>query len=825
MGELPRSRVALIALISLLTICFQLLLTKVLAFVFWNHLVYLAISLALLGYGAASTALAVRRDSDWKENSDTFLSKNLAAFSAAAVVGLALLRFFDLDALDSLATAASGRPDAVLLLLAAYSIFVLPFFFAGNVVVGLFVFHPGHANRLYFADLVGAAVGCVVFLPLIRWSGALGGALLCAAAALLWSAWIEHRQPRRAWSRVWVYGLSTLALLVVYPFRDDVFALKVDRAKVLSVALRENPSSKVEHTAWDVVTRVDVVGGDGDGMGIGWSKVRGNDKLVTFDGDAVSHIPERSRSFPSDEQVAHFQKNSHYIRLVPGAVGGDHLIIGVGGGPDISTSLLMQARSVTAVEINGALIRALKGKFSEFGGRIALRENVRLVHSEGRSYLRREDRKFDFIHMSGTDTFTALSTGAYALAENFLYTKEAIREYYDHLSDDGRLLILRWFFSGHPRESLRLFSTMLEALRDAGVEEPLQHVFVARAIWSPEFSPGLTVLSKRPIDAAAARAMLEDVKGHSSLRPVYAPLPPRTWDESFIPEARIYAQLATAFALGREKEFYEAYPFDVEPVDDDRPFFFNYYKLSRLFESGASVARSTGPIHGYWGYFVFGLVLLYAGFAVLLFIWLPLWRFRKDGLRGRGNLRAAGYFCALGLGFIMLEISLMQKLALFLGHPMYSIATVLASLLLFAGLGSHLAGRWRERARTGILVAFVGAAATSLIFLAGGNALLDALLGLDLWLRIASASVIVAPFGLFLGFFFPLGLTIIERRDPRFVPWAWGINSGFTVIGSVLAIIIAMAVGFAAVVTLVVAIYGAGVLAMLSYERDVETST
>lgn len=837
-GGAPLSRLLLIALVSLVTLVFQLLLTKLLAFVFWNHVVYLVITVALLGYGASSTLIAVKRTRILAMEPARFIAGNLVLCAATGLLALVGLRFLDLNPGQLLLRFDPNFLRSVALLLAdlfvyanvefagsalplllAYLVFTLPFFFAGNVIVYLFVVHPADASRLYCYDLAAAALGALAFVPLISTAGALGGILLCAVALLLGAAAILGAELRKPGMKV-LFGAAVAlaaATLAAYPARDAIFALKVDSEKVLGQALARNANALREFSKWDVISRVDVVSNEIGGLDLGWAKVAASDKLVTFDGDAVSHIPRRSRDFPTARDIAAFERDSELMPLLRGAVGGDHLIIGLGGGPDLSLSLMMRARSITGVEINRALIGAIRGTFADFGGQIANREHVRIVHSEGRSFLRREPQRYDLIYMAGTDTFTALATGAYTQAENFLYTKEAIRDYYEHLSDDGSLYILRWFFSVHPRETLRLFATVLEALRDAGVEHPERHVYIARAVWTPTFSPGLTVVRKKPMSDAEAVAMLQAISAHPGLKPVYLPVPTERWTADFIPESRYFGALRDKFCQGRQGEFYDGYVYDVEPTSDDRPFFFKYYKLSRLLQIGPVAASATGPIHGYWPYFVFVLVLCSASLAVGLFIWLPLWKFRREGLYGRGSGWAALYFAALGIGFIMLEVSLMQKFALFLGHPMYSIAAVLAAMLFFAGLGSLASGRWRARPQRGILWAFGALALLIALFLAGFDPLTRAVLGWDLWARVAVAVAVIAPIAFTLGHFFPLGLYLVEARQPDYVPWAWGINSGFTVIGSVLSVMIAMAAGFTAVIALVALVYAAGVASFARY--------
>lgn len=813
-----KSRLFAILLVSLLTLAFQLLLTRLLAFVFWHHLVYLIISIALLGYGVSSTLLAIAYERVRALPESVFLGLNLALFAASGLAGLFFLNVLDVDLVDFVQGSLADVAASALPLLLAYLVFLLPFFFAGNVVVYLFFAYPGAANRLYFYDLVGAALGCLLYVPLIRHAGAVGGILLCLLAAVAGSAAVLWEGRSRRGGRLLLAAAAALAAALVALYPGRVFQPTPDSAKLLARAFdpEKNPSSRLEHSAWDVVTRVDVVSGGDAPIDLDWTQIIPGHKLVTFDGDAVSHIPGHSADFPTAVDVAEFEANSHYMPLLGDTRGGDHAVIGLGGGPDLATSLLLRPRSITGVEINAALIEALTTRFADFGGRLFQRPQVRIVHSEGRSFLRRERRSFDLIFMSGVDTFTALNTGAYVLAENYLYTVEAIRDYTSHLTAGGKLFILRWLLPSKPRETLRLFATVLESLGESGVESPHRHVLVLA--YQRGFSPGITLVKKSPYTEEECRRILDAIASrHPDFRFLYLPLPVATWARAAAPEARYFIGLEQAYRAGQEEVFFDRYPFDVEPVRDDRPFFFKYYKLSTLFRDTWQAFVSTGPVHGYWSYLVFLLILVTAAAAVALFIWAPLARYRRAGLESRDSALATLYFAALGLGFIMLEIVLMQKFALFLGHPMYSITTVLGGVLLGAGVGSRAAERWAETPARGVSLAFAGVTATVLLLAFTADPALDALLGLDLPLRIAVCAAAVAPLAFFLGFFFPLGLRVVTRRDARYVPWAWGINAGFTVIGSILAILAAMAVGFDTVMLLAAAIYGAGVLAIRRY--------
>ena len=535
-------------------------------------------------------------------------------------------------------------------------------------------------------------------------------------------------------------------------------------------------------------------------------------------------MTELNSDFPSEEDIIrHSNTDFQGLMLGEQVRGGNHLIIGLGGGPDIMRSLLNGAHSITAVDINESLLKQMATRFASYSGDIFNRPNVHLVHSEGRSYLHRHKdagQKFDLIQMTGVDTFTALNTGAYTLAENHLYTVEAIKDYYASLSDNGVLSIHRWFNDGKPRETFRLFATIFQALRELRVEHPEQHVAVIYG------RSGITYLKKQSISRDEAenlflqskiRPMFETQENVDGLMPLQAVYLPHLQPSGNHQSTHYFQAFADAFSSNNEQAFYESYIYDIRPSYDDKPFFFNYYKIHDIFVGSLGSIFSTGPIQGYWPYLVLALIFISASAAVAFFIIFPLYLLAKEGIQEKGTRLATVYFSSIGLGFIMIEIAMMQKLALLLGHPSYSIATVLGGLLAFSGMGSLSTGYFSVFDKKNIqllmvlaLVAYFG------VFLSFGDDLISHCLGLDLSGRILVALAIIAPIGFALGIFFPMGLRFISIWSPQFIPWAWGVNSGFTVIGSVAAIALAMWVGFSAVLLLSCLFY---ITAALSLRR------
>ncbi|MBI5493468.1 MAG: hypothetical protein HY904_00475 [Deltaproteobacteria bacterium] len=784
------TRLVLAFFIGLSTLCLELLLTRILAFVYWHHVVYLIVTLALLGYGAASSALTVHR-SRLPADLRPVIAGGLLLYAGTAVGAVYAVEPMDMMAL--------GMARSALWLVSTYLVCALPFFFAGVALVCLFLAEPERAHRLYAADLVGAALGCGAFVVGVGPLGAPRAVAAVVGLVVLVAGPLCRAVPARPGR--WLAGAWVLDMVVVVAALVRPPVIGTDPLKTLGNALSTefNADAHIERTEWDVVARVDVVAAE-ESIRTSWGKWGRGSRLITFDGDAVSAADPRTGLFPTVAEQEGAARVSLANALAPGLRGGDHLVIGLGGGVDIARSLALGAAHIDAVDINAALLRLMSGPYAQAGGGLFTRPEVRLHHSDGRSFLRRAAGRYHLIQMTGVDTFTAMSTGAYVLAENYLYTVEAVMDYYRHLAPGGVACIARWFFPGRPRETLRLVSVALEALRREGVAEPHRHIVVTRGFMAT------TCIRRDPLtddDVAALRLRLD--RHELEEAPIYLPSGPAPT----APEAAVYAELVTRFGDGTLAGFLDDYEFDVSPVTDDRPFFFSYYKLGTLLHSASGTLAGSNPVHGYWPYLVFGATTLAVFLAVLAFILVPLLSTRA-ALRRRGGHLVLAYFGALGLGFMMLEIAIMQHMALFVGHPMYSISAVLGSMLLFTGVGSALAERSHAEPRRFLLLALAGAAAGLAVLLTVAPVVMSAAVASSLGGRLLAVALLVAPLSVCLGTFFPTGLRLVSRMDPGLAPWAWGINSGATVMGSILAIVLAMQLGFGAVFACAGVIYAAG---------------
>ncbi len=507
-------------------------------------------------------------------------------------------------------------------------------------------------------------------------------------------------------------------------------------------------------------------------------------------------------------------------------VGKEHariLIIGSGAGREVLEGLYYGASSITAVEINPIINDIVTRRMSQYWGGLFEQPEVRLITEDGRSFVRRSNEKYDAIISVQTMTDTALASGALTMSESYMLTIEAFEDYFDHLTPDGVLLITRPVF-----QIPKLFVTAREVFDRRGLGNPANHLF---AFEGPVSSFGhrkflsAFLFKKSPFSEAEIREMKERL-GVNRSHPSTGDLSPEIYYSPFddpqdSSQNSFRAQLTELATAPHYREICEASSMLLSPATDDCPFFNQNVRLSSLrpwvfhnvLAAGARGNVDSQPVAE-----TMIVVLLFQaiGIAAVLIL-LPLERFSMQGLRMPGRWAFLTYFAAVGLGFIMIEIVLLQRFILFLGQPIYTFAVVLASLLIFTGAGSYAASLFRESTRRVLL----GIHLTILIAIGAALLLtpwvLYSTLGLSLPWRVAIAAALVAPLGVILGMPFPTGLRIVASEASPLVPWAWGVNGFFTVIGSIIAMILGMALGFTAVLMLAGACYLGALVAITAY--------
>lgn len=780
-----------IFLLSLATLLLELTLTRVLSVTLWYHFGFLIISTALLGFGISGVVLTLWRSLRERATLDRTLAALSIAFGVATIIGFWLMQRIPFDPFSE---ATTWR--LIFLMPLYYIVLTTPFFFSGLAIGLLLTRGSQEINRLYAVDLVGAGVGCAAIAAVMPQFGGSGSVAVVATIGLLAATVFGFAQARRLAVTGAVLGLFTIILAF---FADQVLPIAVTLNKRHPLLPQQTKRAPL-YTAWNTFSRIDVYelpampheGWPDAGFGI-----------IIDNGTAGTGIGDLSGGVRN-----YLVQSSHYRPLGVAYIGKDHpkvLIIGSGAGPEVLEALYFGASSITAVEINPIINDIVLRRMSEKWGGLFEQPEVQLVTDEGRSFLRRTKERYDVIISVQTVSNSAIASGALSLTENYLFTREAFEDYLDHLTPHGILWITR-----PPTQVARLFATARDVFERRDLGSPADHLcaFVVPVLpWGPRQPLSAFLFKKSPLTpddlvAIKERLGVDRVKSASGKRNL-----PKILYSSVEPQpGSINHSILTAPDLDA---FYAAQPLVYSPATDDRPFFNQQRKWSNLW-LGSWFATGMTP-----GAESTLLILLVQSIVIAAgLILLPLAYFAWQGLRATGSWGFLVYFAGLGLGFIMIEITLLQRFTLYLGQPVYTFAVVLACLLVFTGLGSYVASRFSVRSArvfgfitVGILAAItVTAFVTPVVF--------SHTLGLILPWRISIAVVLLAPLGILLGMPFPTGMRVVDNKAPELFPWAWGVNGFFTVIGSVGAMLLGITFGFMVVLAIAGGCYLAAMIAI-----------
>jgi hypothetical protein len=790
-----------IALISAATLLLELALLRVFAVQQFYHFAFMAISLALLGAGASGSLLSVR--------GRPFRPAGLGIAFAVTTVGAYLV--INYIPFDSFSIAWDRRQ---ILFLAIYFLAAAaPFIFAG-LAVGSELMRAGPASRshmIYGASLLGSAAGSLGSLVALALVGDAGTVLLAAIfgalAGLIFALSPPPLQegPAKVSRRLAATSAALIfvgsALLFVRP---DFMALRLSPYKTLPI-LSQAVDSEHVLTAWSATARIDVVETNTIHVmpGLSLSSPVGVPPQagLLLDGDNLMPITLLSPDAPEAATLADHVPLGLAYRLRPG---GRTLIVEAGTGMDVFLALAAGAVTVTAVEDNGLIIETVRDRYGAETGHLFDRPDVTVVEQSGRVFVRRPAVSgYEIIVVSLTDPHRPVTSGAYSLTEDYVYTVEAFRDYLAALDDDGLLVVTRWL-QWPPSEAPRTFGAIAEALRADG-RDPASHLIAFRTLRTVTI-----IATPRPFTAGEieqVRSFLQD-RGYDGI--AYPGIRADELNRYNILQEDAYHDLFVRI-LAEPEAVYTAYRFDIRPPRDDHPFFFHFFKWRQTPEILATLGQTWQPFGGS-GYFVLVALLILVAVAALVLIVAPLFFLRRSGRRRvtgvpRWRLRVFVYFSGLGLAFLFVEVPLAQRFILILREPVIALSVVIFTILLFSGLGSLTVRRWSLRRG---LAALVVVALFYPLLLPSFDALA---LRLGDAARILATMLALAPLGYLMGLPFAGGLRLVEEIDPSLVPWAWAINGSFSVISSVLAVMLALTWSLSAVLYLGAAAYALAWLA------------
>ncbi len=811
-----------IACSSAAALIFEIALTRIFAVTQFYHFAFMAVSLALLGYGASGSILTVF---------PTLAQPRYWAVFAFAQSLATLIAYLLANALpfDSYSIAWDARQVVYLAL--SYVALVTPFFFAGMVmgaVLSRHVIATIASHHAYAANLIGSGAGCLLALAGLSAWGGVGVIVFAALVAMVAALGFQLASDRQPIGFIAI-SLGAIALFTFWVFRPpDQFELRLSPYKDLSAALRY-PGAQIVSTAWNASSRVDHVQSEGirslPGLSFTFRGSPPHQDGLTFDGDDLTPIPLIDQS---QATFAPYLLMSLPFKLRPG---GETLILEPRGGLDIFLARINGSRSITAVEPNELAPAAAAAVYAD--------PRTRVIVDEPRAYVERTADQFDVIDLALTAPYRPVTSGAYSLAEDYRLTVEAFEQYLARLKPAGVFVALRWLQTP-PSEETRLIALAAEAVRRSGAD-PLRSIVALRGYST------VLLLVKRGEFTSDELQMIRAFAGTRRFDLITAPdLQPGESNRYNVLPVDHYARL-TQQILADPARVYTAYAFDITPPTDDHPFFTHFFKWSQAPEVFATLGLTWQPFGGA-GYFVLIVLLAFSVIAAFVLIVAPLLRphprparslpvglsrKQKESFRERGDpvpplptyalqtgrggwgVRAwtFAYFGLLGIGFLFVEIPLIQYFILLVGRPTIAFAVVLFALLIASGLGSLASRRVPWLISALVLTGFIALYPTLI------RALTNAILLAPIEVRVIGGALALVPLGFLMGTLFPKGVAYLEERAPALIPWAWGINGATSVISAIASALLALTFGFAFVMACGAACYGLGALLVSGTKR------
>jgi hypothetical protein len=745
-----------IFLIALSGLVLEVAITRIFSAAIWYHFAFVAVSVALLGLGASGLVVQYRvkkLKGKWAEDLTIFSAWGITIF-----VPVSLL------VMHALASQVIYLPLFMIL-------FSVPFFLVGIIIAAAFNAFASVAGRLYAADLIGASVGAVLVVLFLVLAGGEGATLIVGLVAAI-GATLFSRIAKSVKKVVVSLGFVGFAIsLILLNMITPIFAIPTDPTaqKDLPIYLREHPGSQIVQTEWNSFSRIDVVEGGSGGEGLV--------AKLFIDGGAGTNIISWDGSIESRQELSTWMQYLPFKMMQEPKV----LVIGSGGGRDVVASLVSGSKDVTAVEINPIIYETVRG-YGERAGDVYSHEYVRSYVDEGRSFITRSSEKYDIIYVPFVDTWASVSSGGLSVSENFLYTLEGFQQYYDHLTDTGKIVTVRWLI-----DAPRFITTYAKLLEENGIPRDQLHrhlIMVTSDSYTHDPSVTMVVFSKAPFTNDEIRFLSESFSDYD-YKPILIP-------------GQVMQEPYSALLSGQVEleEFYEMFETKVYPVTDDNPYFLS-------FEKPLPVAVE---------------ILLYASVAIVaIFLLVPLTWIRGGVLRSaegqstrKSELRISSmipYFAALGTGFILIELALLQKLILLMGNPTMTFALLLFTILLSSGSGSLLSSRIAKNNMKNLVFVIAGIAALGISYVVFLPPIIYSTIDESVEVKAAVSIAVLTPIGFLMGMPLPTGMRLLKVHRPEYIPWMWAINGAFSVLGAVLAIAIGIMYGSSYAIVLGILVY------------------
>jgi hypothetical protein len=745
-----------IFLIALSGLVLEVSITRIFSAAIWYHFAFVAVSVALVGLGASGLVVQHRvkkLKGKWAED--------LTIFSAWGITIFIPITLFVMHALAS----------QVLYLPLFMILFSVPFFLVGIIISAAFNAFASVAGRLYAADLIGASAGALLVVLFLVLTGGEGATLIVGLIAAIGASIFSRIAKNIKKTIVSLMFVAFALSLIFLNHATQIFAIPTDPTaqKDLPIYLREHPGSKIVKTEWNSFSRIDVVEGGTGGEGLV--------AKVFIDGGAGTNIISWDGNTESRQELSTWMQYLPFKMMQDPKV----LVIGSGGGRDVVASLVSGSKDVTSVEINPIIYETVKS-YGDRAGNVYSHEYVRSYVDEGRSFITRSSENYDIIYVPFVDTWASVSSGGLSVSENFLYTLEGFQQYYDHLTDRGKIVTVRWLI-----DAPRFISTYAKLLEQNGIPQDQLHrhlIMVTSDSYTQDPSVTMVIFSKSPFTDEEIRFLSQSFSQYD-YKPILIP-------------GQIMREPYSALLTGQINldQFYNMFETKVYPVTDDNPYFLSFEKpLPSAVE-----------------------ILLYASIGIVaIFLLVPFAWIRRRGGGGekegsirKGELKIATvipYFAALGMGFILIELALLQKLILLMGNPTMTFALLLFTLLISSGLGSLISSRIAKNNMKNLVFVIGGIAALGILYVLFLPPIIYSTIAESMEVKAAVSIAILAPIGFLMGMPLPTGMRLLKVHRPDYIPWMWAINGAFSVLGAVLAIALGIMYGSSLAMILGILIY------------------
>lgn len=790
-----RSTAWAIGILSAAILAYEIALMRVLSIIQWYHFAYMIISVALLGVGASGTFLSL------------FLGPFTRNFESIFGLCIALcavtmaLSFFISQHIPFAPYLLVWQHKEVLHLAIFYLILFIPFFLGATAIGLAFVKYRERIGRLYFANLLGSGLGgafgviLMFLISPVRVPIAISGIAIVAAALVI---------PRSRCFSLFTTLSLLLGVLLVYLFGiANPIELRVSEYKSLSKAL--------------LLPGAEIILEKSSPLGM----------LQVIKSPALRHAPGLSLAFTGEvpHQLGVFkdgewlgaivdQRESDAIFLdyttsaLPYALRRFHraLVIGAGTGEQILLAQRHRVHTITGVELDPLVIELVQEDFSEETKSLYNQRGIHAISGEGRAFLAKSKEKYDLISIPILEGLSASSAGMYALYENYLLTVKSFSLMLRHLNRGGMIAISTWT-RVPPRNSIKLLATLREAMEQNGIFKPDRHILALRG-WGTA-----TIVAKQtPFEEGEINAFLQFCKEKYFDPIIYPGMRPKEANQFHQLERPLFFEAAVKVLSEERGELYQAYPFRIAPATDNQPYFYHLFKWKSLPYLVKTFGQKGIPFLE-WGYLILILTLLQISLLSLILIILPLLFLRRKGPVAGRRFATFLYFGGIGIGFLSIEMLMIQRFALFLSHPIFAVTTVITGMLTFSGIGSLVSQHLEQRFPHLVPFSILTIAVLCITYLFILPPIFAPLISLPLTVRVIISSLFLAPISFCMGFPFPLGLRRLSIQAPQLVPWAWGINGCFSVMSTALATIVAIDFGYAAVSFIAAGSYGIAAVA------------